>query len=385
VTSSIPATAAIGPPPTIPVGWSVLILTLILTPCLAGCALWPATGSWPGSSVANLWGPREDKISASRQLSRSGSQWAARGDMDQAIMAFQQAIQVWPSDVRNYQELAALYQRLGDDEAAIRWIEQGLRYDKDNVELRLKLAESWLAQGLPERAMEQIDQVLQSHQDAGAAWHLRARALYALQRDNEALADGYRALALIQDDEALLELLCRIYFRQGRPSRSWSIVQRLRARYPDDQRPASLTLLEAEALYQMNRKQDAVVALQRWYHEGGKRDPQCCALLARYQQEIDQHLPTSNPSLQNAVAASSYAGQIARTSWDSPPEHPGWGLSETGPPTPLANLYPLTERPKFRPLARQLMEWNDSTNWDEASVQSVPTASSGHPALPLSR
>ncbi len=315
----------------------------------SGCATMPFVNEW-GSRVGTgmLWGPREEKISASRHLARNGSEWAGRGNTDQAIIAFQQAIQIWPSDPRNYLELAQQFRLNGDQAAAIRTITEGLRYDQHSADLRLLLAESYLDAGQAQAALEQTDLVLQSQRDSGAAWLLRARVLYQLQRYDEALADAYQADARQVTDDALLELLCQIYFRMERPHRAWSIVQRLNTRYPDGKRPSTLLALEAETLYQMNRKPEAMQTLQHWYHDGGAQDPMCCVMLANFHKELSA---TAQAESSNSSAGpfdfSSLASRIPAT------QHPGWGHGQGETQTPLATLYPMSERPKFRPLARQ--------------------------------
>jgi tetratricopeptide (TPR) repeat protein len=289
-----------------------------------------------------LWGNREERISQSRQISRNGSDWAGRGAVEQAAEAFQEAIRIWPADVRNYLELAHLYSQRNDHVAASETLAAGLRYDQNNVELRTRLAQSLLAQDRVEPALEQVQLVLQSNRDLGEAWLLRAKIRYRQGRDEEALADAYQAEAKQVTSDELLELLCQIYFRQGRPNRAWSIVQRLSARYPDGDRPTALVVLEAETLYQMNRKAEAIQTLQNWYHDGGDQDEQCCVMLATYHNEWAQ---------ETAQAATGNGPFAWNPMWSqvAPVEHPGWGQAGLGIQTPLAALYPINERPKFRP------------------------------------
>lgn len=306
-----------------------------------GCTALQFSRDWGGRMTDSLlWGPREERISASRQMARNGSDWAGRGQIPEAIEAFQQAIKIWPADVRNYLELALQYRRLDDHRSAILAVEQGLKYDQSNLELKMVLAQSYLALGQREMALQIVDEIVQAQRDSGAAWALRAKILFEMQRYEEALADVYQADALLDDDDEMLEMLCRIYFLLNRPNRAWSIVQRLNTRYPAGDRPSSVLALEAEALYQMNRKTEAVQALQQWYHEGGESDPLCCHLLTTYHQEVAA-VQAEDPS---AFGWSPLASRIPSTI------HPGWGQAADDQRTPLATLFPMTERPKFRPL-----------------------------------
>lgn len=311
-----------------------------------GCSTMAGSSLWKSPMNSGLlWGNREERISASRQISRNGSEWAGRGASPQAIAAFQDAIRIWPADVRNYLELANQYTLQAEHMSATETLQTGLRYDQNNVELRLKLAESLLMQGFGDAAREQVEAVLQVDRQLAAAWFLRARIHYQQGRYEEALADAYQAEARQDSGDELLELLCQIYFAQGRPSRAWSMVQRLNSRYPAGQRPAKLLALEAEALYQMNRKSEALQSVQQWYHAGGDQDPQCCVLLARFHQELMGE-EQENGGGAGPFAWLPLAEKIAATA------HPGWGQDSHEQATPLAALYPIQERPKFRPLAQ---------------------------------
>lgn len=298
-----------------------------------------------------MWGNREERISASRQISRNGSEWAGRGASTEAIESFQEAIRIWPSDIRNYLELANQYSRLNEHAAAATTLRQGLKYDQNNVELRLQLARSLTAQGFGDAALEQLEHVLRMDRQSAAAWLLRAKINHQQGRYDEALADAYQAESRQPADDELLQLLCQIYFCQGRPNRAWSIVQRLNARYPDGNRPSQVLVMEAEALYQMNRKREAIQTLQQWFHAGGDQDPKCCVMLAQLHDEITAENSASDSA--GPFDWNPLATRIATT------EHPGWGQDSDGQQTPLATLYPITERPKFRPLARDPVD-----RWD---------------------
>lgn len=333
------------------VGWLVLIS---IGP---GCATLASPEGWKSSlNRGFMWsGNREERISASRQISRNGSEWAGRGKSTEAIASFQEAIRIWPSDIRNYLELAKQYAALEQHAAATATLGQGLKYDQNNVDVRLQLAHSLAAQGFGDAAHEQLNEVLRTDKELAAAWLLRAKIHHQQGRYDEALADAYQAEARQQVDNELLELLCQVYFCQGRPHRAWSIVQRLNSQYPSGQRPAHLMVLEAEALCQMNRKREALQSLQHWYHSGGDQDPKCCVMLA----ELHQELTT------DAASPVVPAGGIETFDWNplatqiATPMHPGWGQGSDSQPTPLATLYPITERPKFRPLEKDPVD-----HWD---------------------
>lgn len=339
--------------PSFPLG---LCLSLCLFASNSGCASMFSNGmfsqgDWKSSMTQSLmWGNREERISASRQISRNGSEWAGRGATTEAIESFQEAIRIWPSDIRNYLELANQYTQLTEHAAATTTLRQGLKYDQNNVELRLQLAHSLSAQGFGDAALEQLDQVLRTDRQLAAAWLLRAKIHHQQGRYDEALADAYQAESRQQANDELLQLLCQIYFCQNRPNRAWSIVQRLNAQYPDGQRPSAIVVLEAEALYRMNRKRDAIQTLQHWYHAGGDQDPKCCVMLAELHQEITAEAAAAEgegPFDWNPLAT-----RIPTI------QHPGWGQASDDQQTPLATLYPITERPKFRPQARdQVNRW----------------------------
>ncbi len=331
-----------------------LALCCWVTASNTGCSTLYNSKAWKSTVNQGLmWGGnRETRISASRQISRNGSEWAGRGATSQAIEAFHEAIRIWPSDIRNYLELAKQYTSQNEHAAATTTLRQGLKYDENNVELRLQLAHSLSAQGFGDAALEQLNDVLRTDKELAAAWLLRANIQYQQGHYEEALADAYQAEARQQDNEELLELLCQIYFCQGRPNRAWSIVQRLNSHYPSGQRPANVLVLEAEALCRMDRKREAIQTLQNWYHAGGDQDPKCCTMLAQLHQELAS---TGNDQVAMASGIEPFdwnplASRIPTTS------HPGWGQDSDGRQTPLATLYPMTERPKFRPLEQEEMD-----------------------------
>lgn len=230
--------------------------------------------------AANVLRSRDSRMQASRELSRSATELARRNQTEQAIEAYQAAIELFPSEPDNYAQLAELLQQQGKLEQASKQLGTGLSYDPNAIALHLKKAEIYLLQKQPQLAMHHTDQVMKLERDNADCWRLRADAHLQLNQIEPAMAACFQALAISPDDEGVLERVCQIYFRQGRPMRAWSIVQKMSAQYTEENRPAKLRLLEAETLVQMDRNSDAIQTLQRWYQDGGGDDANCCNMLA---------------------------------------------------------------------------------------------------------
>lgn len=277
-----------------------------------GCTTISPSGSWLAnnpsgqngwfarSAAAGVWTSRDQRLGASRDLARNGAEHRRRGNWVEAKKSFQAAIELWPAETQNYLDLAELYQAEGDSQTALQHLQTGLKYDANNAQVHLLMAELFYLQKDETRAKFHAERILELGADADShqlakAWHIKAKLLYDQQHLNQSLAACFQSLAIAPNREEVLELICHVYFRQQRPMRSWSIVQQMNSRYTDENRPAKLRLLEAETLSQMDRPSEAVQSLQRWYREGGDQNPECCEMLAAMTQ-VQMQVPAGSES-----------------------------------------------------------------------------------------
>jgi len=340
-----------------------------------GCSTIQTSSTWLGRNMpSSVWNSRDQKLNASRDLARVGSETARRGNTDQAIENFSQAIELWPAEVSNYLELANQFEQKQDVNSAIRVLESGLKYDRDNIELHSNLARLQLQNQQYQTAILHADRVIQRQQDHSEAWKLRAQTMYQAQRYDEAMAACFQSLASNANDESVSELLCHIYFEQGRPMRSWSIVQQMNSKYSEQDRPNRLRLLEAQTLVQMNRTPDAIQTLLRWYRDGGDQNQECCTMLVKYLETEENSLGIQRIGsfAPGSFAPGSFApGSFAPGTASNPGIAPNALIAPNDGSTlhslsdmirnssnqpnafsSISPLLPIAERPKFRPLTR---------------------------------
>jgi tetratricopeptide (TPR) repeat protein len=112
-------------------------------------------------------------------------------------------------------------------ELAVRAFERGLVYNEDNTQIPLRLAETLLALGKPDRALALVDRFVRRQTQVLEAYDLLAKVLTALKRENEitprleeaarldsknvplqyVLADRYREIGQVDKAEALYKKL----------------------------------------------------------------------------------------------------------------------------------------------------------------------------------
>ena len=353
----------------------VLTLSLVYGTTTTGCqslfsAGLPSAGMFHQSlnlmqsqsaRAANVLRSRESRLQASCELVRSAIELERQGQTEEAIQAYQAAIELWPAETDNYLDLSRLYQKMGQWQLANEQLSKGLKYDVDSIELNLGIAEVYLNQGQPLRALEYTDVVMVQQNDNPDCWRIRADAYFQLEQLENSMAASYRALAIRPEDEAVLERVCQIYFRQGRPMRSWSIVQKMSARYNEENRPSKLRLLEAQTLVQMNRNSDAIQTLKRWYQGGGESDPNCCVMLAQCldRENRESQRSQSGSSLFNLGAA---GNDLLNTEGERTARIPDFSGPDIFQQLDGASDFQLnelwdTERPKFRPMDTRNQQW----------------------------
>lgn len=319
--------------------------------------------------AANVLRSRDSRMRASRELVRTAIEMKRNHQRDEAIQTYRAAIELWPSEPDNYLSLAELLREKQQWQPALETLKTGLGYDPNSVPLHLGVAEVYLSLNQPHQSLLQTDRVLELERENPDCWRIRADAYFQLDQLDHSMAAAYQALAVRPEDEVVLSRLCQIYFRQHRPMRSWSIVQKMSAQYSDENRPAKLRLLEAQTLVQMNRNSDAIQTLKRWYQDGGASDPNCCVMLT---QCLDRESLVQNGGAISEWGSANAPGALGQRI--QPPS----GLDPAG--TPIAGYLDESNdlfdpknsrtsfqwqpqvpfdghRPKFRPLGSESLDW----------------------------
>lgn len=146
-------------------------------------------------------------------------------------------------------------------EVGIEQLEEGVRQDPGSSMLRVALAETYLAAGRYEKALDQAEQVLALYPDTAAALLIAGIACAHLERPEAALAPLHRFVMLRKEEpmagvdqalEAAYYFLGESYVKLGRPAEAIPVLE------------AALTIshTDADALCQLGRAYQATGQVQ---------------------------------------------------------------------------------------------------------------------------
>ena len=122
-----------------------------------------------------------------------------RGQLDQAIVHYRQALLLKPGSAQIHLNLADAHQARGESAAALRHYRRALKAEPDRVETYLKLGNVLLGQNAAPEAIEHYRQALQLKPDLALAHSNLGAALAIQQQDAEAIEHYRRALQLKPD------------------------------------------------------------------------------------------------------------------------------------------------------------------------------------------
>jgi len=178
--------------------------------------------------------------------------------------AFQQAIQLCPTDVHLYEAYSSLLLKNHDVKTALEWIDRGLGIDANNQELKLNSGVALLASGRPREALAQFHQLQPAGADEfylGMAYrtlgdHQKARAAFSKAMET-GYQDPYVFYALIEQDRAVGDkeagLRDFVSFSQRFPDSPWLHVLLGDAHLPREEDSA------AQSEYQQALTQDPAI------------------------------------------------------------------------------------------------------------------------------
>ncbi len=212
----------------------------------------------------------------SGELSRDGNAALEKGDYERAEKKLEEAVKLNKKDAelrRHYAE--ALWTRGKHREALEQLNEAAKRCNGTDVSLEISLAEKSLFMGDPITAFQHADQATRFNSKEYKGWALRGKAGWCIaerqlgqvspEESAEALKkarnDYYRALSLSPNNREVLPDLAMLQMRRNEPESALATWQNLQELYPPGNEPADVLQGKAEAYHAMGRMKDAVNAL----------------------------------------------------------------------------------------------------------------------------
>jgi tetratricopeptide (TPR) repeat protein len=147
----------------------------------------------------------------------------------EAIIEYKSVLQIDPNHAAAHHGLARAYLASRELSKAYWELQETVRLDPDNTEARLQYAEFLLfgEEGEFEQAVEQADAILATHPQRTEAHLLRARALQALGRNEEARASYEKAVEIAPNEAGPLLLLARHHDGRGSRAMAEPLFRRL--------------------------------------------------------------------------------------------------------------------------------------------------------------
>ncbi|MGD9099487.1 MAG: tetratricopeptide repeat protein [Anaerolineae bacterium] len=137
-----------------------------------------------------------------------GLEHSERGEHQEALAAFDSALELDPDYASAYNSRAITYANLGDLERAMADVNQAVELDPDYVDAYNTRGEVYRLQGDHQRAVADYDQAIALDPDYALPYYNRARSLRALGDADSAMADLNQSIALDPD-------YVHAYFQRG--------------------------------------------------------------------------------------------------------------------------------------------------------------------------
>jgi tetratricopeptide (TPR) repeat protein len=216
----------------------------------------------PGCALFRRRGANAEGVAAARELSRQGVAAMERGQWQQAEDLLNKSLIGAPDDAATHGSLAEVLWHRGAKPEALAQIEEAVRKDEDNANLRVRAGELSLAAGNCDAAMAHAERAIRSDPEIAAAWALRGRCFQGMNQSDRALADLQHALEFEPDNSDLLLDVATIYRQRGQPARSLTTIHHLLDTYSPGEEPQNVLTLEGLTLLDLGRSHQACVVLE---------------------------------------------------------------------------------------------------------------------------
>jgi len=222
-----------------------------------------------GCRAISQYGESKQSIAA-RRLSRQGLEAMHAGQWDVAEGLFSNALELTAADDRAHWGLAeSLWQR-GEQQAALKHMEEAVRLSASDPRLMRRLGKMYLDLDRVDDADRQSLAALQADRKSAEVWGLRGDCLMKVGDHAGALAAYHQALALQPDYPDVQLQVAELYRQEGRYDRLLATIDRLQDTIGSDGVcPARAHMLRGVALHQLQRHGDA----QRCFLEAIATDP----------------------------------------------------------------------------------------------------------------
>lgn len=197
----------------------------------------------------------------SRELAQQGVEAMHREQWDSAQQRLAQAIKACPHDYHARSQYAEVMWQQGETQLAQEQLETAVELSGGDAQLLVRLGQLHLAQGNLSEADTYSQRAIASGTNLAKAWSLRGEVLTRGGRYDEALTCYLRAAGSEPCDLGIQLAIAEVYRHQGRPHRALSTLQAMRERWPAQQEPQQVLLLEGLALQALDRPHDAVDVL----------------------------------------------------------------------------------------------------------------------------
>lgn len=199
-------------------------------------------------------GPVDDSVLAARHLARQGLDAAHQGDFSVAEDRLARALAEFPEDQCTRGHYAQVLWEQGKQEEALAHMQ--VAFDLSNGEDALsavELGRMHLVRGEVEEAIKKATVAMRLDHQMGTAWLLRSETRLAQGQNDEALADGLRALSYSPNDTNAHLSVSRTYRILGRPHRALALLHRLEHQFSTDSQPQDFLLEKGLALLELKR------------------------------------------------------------------------------------------------------------------------------------
>jgi tetratricopeptide (TPR) repeat protein len=222
--------------------------------------------------------PAADNVVASREFCNHGLCALQDGQLPEAEVLFQQALEVSPYDERARRCYADTLWRQGKMEPALKNMEEAVRLSGDDPDSLVQLGRMYFSGGNLTAADRAARKALAKQRDLASAWSLLADIEHSQGRYREALAGYHRAISCGDQSDAIRLAIADIYTQMQRYERALATLNALSERYTPEEEPAACLQQRGIAMQQLGRHREAVDCLALAANRGNPSAELLCRL-----------------------------------------------------------------------------------------------------------